>query len=798
MGLSIYIKSNNSTHLDLFENESIDLVVKSKDLKDLSKSFADYVRSFSVPATDNNIKALGYQTERNITKSYYNLKEAVIYIDGMIFKRGKIKVTEAKYTNYNLEYFKVEFRTGIAEIKEIIGDTKVSDLDFSAYKYVWNDTTAFRYLNRGESENDNFLLSLTSNYRVWNTSQNDINDITKDSGAITVKELTPAFRVSEVFKVIFNDLFTKRGYKTPYFPELNSSFKDAYVYLTGVNSDSKTNKILVNKNNFDVTNGYLSSFDLKQRFDDTGWVDVNHKGNNNSRLVKYMCGINNIVNSDTLEPYKDSVTISIEYIGNDSVQVISGTPDDNGNLRLETTMLNKLIGISAFRVKIVSDSNIRYSTMSTVVQNIFAGWSFTTWGKTEFYDSQFGYYNYDIAKGFGNMKVIDFLSACMKTINASVIVDGFKGNYIFASQKEAENALNPSEFYMTSFDITPYLNHDDFVQRKQQEYKEFNVSFKESKMYRNKAYRSVALKEYGSEVYKDVYSDSKDVYKIESGCSILPYYVLEGTSNLLTSYLFESVGSKTSTDYPIIAYANEQVNILDESGNLKPIKLRRESFTFNQNNYVIFNNRISNHSFTYDRYIDPLDGTSPEHNLFRFYKKDIETISDKKSFYYDYSIKIPPALIMYLNTNGVLKLHGRSVKIEELSISLTTGEGKVTLYDYRDKYELEAPYEFPVVNGFTAEPTLQDSNINKRILCKWESFSKKDFDYTIIDVVSIDGKTVYSEEDHYWDSLPFLTLNKEKTDALNPNLVYFCTISTFSYKHGRSRPVGSQPFSIKK
>ena len=125
----VYIEGKR---LDLYDDENITVNQVSKDLKDISKIFADFSQSFTVPASANN---------NNIFKHYYNAnidggydartrKSANIVVGGLDFKQGKMRLDSVEIINNVPANYKITFFGNVISVKDRIGDDKLFDLDF--------------------------------------------------------------------------------------------------------------------------------------------------------------------------------------------------------------------------------------------------------------------------------------------------------------------------------------------------------------------------------------------------------------------------------------------------------------------------------------------------------------------------------------------------------------------------------------------------------------------------------------------------------------------------------------------
>ena len=129
--VDIYVKhptTNKWEIIDLFEDESINLPFKLKDLNDISKVFSTFSQDFVVPASNNNNKTFNYFFNTSLQRVRERGLDAKIYVNDALFRTGQIIVKQGKYEHYKLTSYSIEFKTVIGAIKDKIGDDKLSDV----------------------------------------------------------------------------------------------------------------------------------------------------------------------------------------------------------------------------------------------------------------------------------------------------------------------------------------------------------------------------------------------------------------------------------------------------------------------------------------------------------------------------------------------------------------------------------------------------------------------------------------------------------------------------------------------
>lgn len=162
--------------VDIFQDNSINIVSSIKDYREPDKLFTDYSQNFNLPATTRNNKIFKHYYDYDIGDGGFDArksKEARIEINDRPFKEGYI-VLESVDLKYNKpSTYKVTFFGGLRLLKELFQDLKLSDL-------TWLDK--FNITNQGydASKTDTF-------YDYLRTSKN----VTVDSTTYTQPVVVP-------------------------------------------------------------------------------------------------------------------------------------------------------------------------------------------------------------------------------------------------------------------------------------------------------------------------------------------------------------------------------------------------------------------------------------------------------------------------------------------------------------------------------------------------------------------------------------------------------------------------------
>jgi len=272
IGIQLYIEGEQ---VEMFKDESVSLTQTIQNVKDFSKIFADYSRSFSLPCSKQNNK---------IFKHFYNSsiqgfdgrtkKEAEIHLNYKLFKKGKIKLESADLNNNKGNTYKITFYGNTINLKDVIGNDKLSTLDFLSkeqLQFSYNSTNIINYLQDGkdvylgEEIDDAIIVPLiTHTDRLYyNSNEDTTGSFNLNYGSnvhgVLYDQLKPAVRIHVIIKAIENyyntatrpnDVFKSIKFSTDFFNKTNLDYYNLYLWLHkkkgGVKEDGELSASIFN------------------------------------------------------------------------------------------------------------------------------------------------------------------------------------------------------------------------------------------------------------------------------------------------------------------------------------------------------------------------------------------------------------------------------------------------------------------------------------------------------------------------------------------------------------------------
>jgi len=208
--IELYIEGQR---VDMFKDESVSITQSIKNVKDISKVFTDFTRTFSIPASKINNK---------IFKHYYNLdieggfdartkKDANIELNSLPFRDGKIKLEDVNLKDNKAHTYRITFFGKTVELKDLLGEDKLNLLDYLE-QYDHRQQHQFDGFKTGigvngaisatEREVTYPFISTNEGYFYNDLDTSDNNNIYHASFADIQPNLKPSIKMVEVISAI--------------------------------------------------------------------------------------------------------------------------------------------------------------------------------------------------------------------------------------------------------------------------------------------------------------------------------------------------------------------------------------------------------------------------------------------------------------------------------------------------------------------------------------------------------------------------------------------------------------------
>ena len=241
--LQLYIEGQR---LDLFKDETVSLTETIQNIKDVSKIFTSFTKTFSLPASKVNNK---------IFKHYYNFdivggfdarikKDGKIELNTIPYKVGRIKLEGVELKNNVAYTYNITFFGNTVELPDVLGEDKLSSLFFSnsGYSIPYTAANIKSYMGAiGDSKIIVPLITHTDSI-YYNSGQNiaGTNNVSYNNGVIKGlkwDQLKFAIRLYELILEIEAKYTIAEGYSSnivfsrDFFNTSNPAFYNLYMWL---------------------------------------------------------------------------------------------------------------------------------------------------------------------------------------------------------------------------------------------------------------------------------------------------------------------------------------------------------------------------------------------------------------------------------------------------------------------------------------------------------------------------------------------------------------------------------------
>ena len=437
--------SGDYARVDLFEEESVTLISSIQNIKDISKIFADYSRTFKIPANDNNNKLFKHFYNPDVRGFSGSTKKiAKIYLNHMPFREGYVYLQSVDMKNNKAANYTILFYGGLIRIKEAMGEDKLASLK----EYLDADLQRFDYENddvktgftTGLYSGDMIYPLITSEKRLYydsstaspnydgnlyhNTSSPDT-----DRG-LAYTDLKPAIKVPKVLEAIeskYNISFT--GFlntTTPTTPLSNlylwlsresgeiinyksEGEEESTKEITGLTTSGSEEDLLIQDDVWTFTQDawFNTSFNVK-RFSSEFTVDIS-SGSFDTITLKAIDTITGDVIGERTESNVAGQSITLKTTYNYAVtpaRVKYQAPRTFG-IRWEVSTLG---GAATFTSDVVLKKKTGKQNIDSLTYNAFGGATGTTIPEQ------------DITNHLPDIKVLDFLTGLFKMFNLTAYV----------------------------------------------------------------------------------------------------------------------------------------------------------------------------------------------------------------------------------------------------------------------------------------------------------------------------------------------------------------------------------------
>jgi hypothetical protein len=259
--------------LDLFSDEQISINLQLQNIADISKLFADFTQTFTVPASPRNNQILQHYYRTDLTSSldWKARQEGYIEINNLPFRYGTFQLEEVQMKQNAPYSYSLSFFGSVVNLTDLFGEDYLYDLDLSALDHTYDGATIEQGINgsgnmpllAGGVSGTNIIYPCISPVRNWDWNAHgtniDNNDIRYQMGGghkhgINYYEVKPAVACTEIIAAIE----AKYGITMSGFFDDNDEFQKLYMWAhrrAGWMYQNQPNAMKYRKIDFDTRTG---------------------------------------------------------------------------------------------------------------------------------------------------------------------------------------------------------------------------------------------------------------------------------------------------------------------------------------------------------------------------------------------------------------------------------------------------------------------------------------------------------------------------------------------------------------
>jgi hypothetical protein len=683
--IELYIEGQR---VDMFKDESVSLTQSIQNVKDISKIFTDFSRTFTLPASKTNNK---------IFKHYYNFsiqngfdgrtkKDALIELNHLPFRDGKIKLEGVDLKN-NVPYtYKITFFGSTVTLKDLVGEDKLNALNsLNALNETYSPTEVEAGLKRNPSTNDVVVPLITHTKRLFYDSvshNNNNGNLYYHTGGgtnlhgVAWSELKYALRVHNIIEAIQ----TRYGitFSDDFFVDTNDRYHKLFMWL--------------HRKKGDVISG--TQIETYSKLVD-GWTAAS--GNVLDMLDSSTAYIQNFVPTEYIDVFE---------------------------LRLER-VTSAPYGVQIFRngVEVYSESDITATTRAidlisyaqanaeyTVVLSYSASITFTNIEWTLDYTdpdplepptsdvystgtfSVATVFEFIITEQIPDIKVIDFLTGLFKMFNLTAYIER-NTNII--------KVLPLNEFYANynSYDISKYIVSDSSSVNVSLPYREVSFSYEDTNTFLAKTHDQLFGQEWAKEQYTEVPTEGKidgELYDIKLPFSHLKYERLYDVADeSLTTIQWgwfvddnqDSYIGKPLLFYPVLNAIEdngvaEQISFVDavNSDGTYSSHLEITGSIVMPSNAVSFVDNVNTANINFKAEQNEYRFGTYTNTLFKeYYQNYIVSVFNNSNRLTKVTIYLPLSILLNYTLADRFIINGNSYKINSITTNLENGKSELEL-----------------------------------------------------------------------------------------------------------------------
>ena len=656
MRTDIYIGKDR---IVLYNDEIIEVNSSVSKIEDITKVFTDSSNNFTVPCNEVNNTIFKRWFDSDIINGFDARKKVLgaVYLDGMHYKTVKIRLTKVNFKNNVPDSFSLEFFGLLVDLKDILKDDTINDLEDESLKFeLTYDNVKQKLQSQGDVccslfAEKRLLYDSSMGLSESDTISNIYYNGTSGSTGVLYSDLFFSLKQIKIIEAIeskYNILFSR-----DFFGEYD--FKNQYMLLSGKNDKTSFQIPITNPtNNNDPTvsgNVMLSSGvdSLTRRVECSFFIDSDYEN------VVYNCYIKK---NDDIISKREGITGDL--IGSNNLRVSQSDIDG---------------GLENITFWIESDKPISFNcNIYRYVNGIVNFYRFSPSGLNLSTDV-------NPMKRLPEIKIIDYLKGL------------FNKYRLIAIKEEDTIYVDPLINYYKKgnvVDFSKYIDYNSHTVSTGTLYNEINYAFEDPQTILNTEFKKNNNDVGYGDLKLSIYDENGiliDGKKLELK---LPFEQI----------VYERIVDLNGVDNPNIQYGlllNESLDRVDLKPHIhyveniecsiKVLNSTGQGTLINNANYPshVLTNESKLFSSTFGSEFNEFDGVAIQNTIFKNYHEEfVVNVFNKEKRKHVYNAKnVPTDIIINLRLNDVISINKKLFRVESFKVNLNKNEVELNLFNVK-------------------------------------------------------------------------------------------------------------------
>jgi len=742
--LQLYIQGQR---VDLFKDESVSFTQTLQNVKDISKIFTEFTKTFAIPASKVNNKIFTHYYNFDIDDTFDARSKvpSKLELNDLPFKEGMLKLDGVKLKNNLPHTYNVTFFGNTVNLKDILGSTQLSALQYpQSLNQIYDFNNVLQGMQNFRSSGNIIVPLITHTNRLIYDSvytpptqlpENTNNIKPHSHNGVEFTQFKYAIKVQEILDAIQAEEFVG-GQRITF---SNDFFNDA----TNEKFDSLFMWLHRKKGDVEAPTQVLQNFTQVTELGTTTCVPTSNCQPSVANST------NGIVSTTATSPYSISF-LSLDVIPPNTTDAYTVKVIRNGSIVVGEktgTGTQQLILVpwnnSTYSVQIASSTNMTFSSGNI---KMTVSWTTGTIGgfgnngqmifsnSSSFVTTAFKEFN--IQEQMPKMTIIEFLTGLFKMFNLTAYVDNtgtivvrtLDSYYAAGSENQYENrviadggtieslsCLDFLNLFPEPINIDKYLDTTKSAVNVALPFKSVEFKYKGLGTFLAKQFEQLNNTQWGSLQYTlngDIFDAPSKPYNLEVPFEHMQYErlydVQGGTSTTVQWGYFVDDNRESYFGSPLLFYPIRQVN-----GTQIAIKYTEPDGTENITNiddYFIPSNALalsssaSKENIHFGNEINEYQANETGGNSLNFtdtlfytdYRKYISDVFNSRRRLTKVTAYLPMKIYYNLQLNNLIQIGQNNYKINSLTTNLTTG---------KTEFELLNDVKRPLTDTSSAQPT---------------------------------------------------------------------------------------------